>query len=543
MIFGRVPLALAEGAICVHALRVPGTELRKGVRLDAPTLQRLAAAGIEDLVVVRLEPGDVPEDEAAARVACCLAGAGVAADAAFTGRVNLRATQAGVARVSRAGIDALNAVDEAVTVATVPEWRAVQPGEMVATIKIIPFAVSPATMAAVEVQLAGSPLVELAPFRRSRVAVVSTLLPGLPEKMIAKTMRVTQARLARAGARICAEFRVSHSTEGVVEGLGRAIDASAELVILFGASAIADRRDVIPAGLEAAGGEIEHFGMPVDPGNLLLTGRLGPIPVLGAPGCARSPKENGFDWVLDRLLADVPVRRADIARMGVGGLLMEIPSRPQPRESAGGDASGPIAAIILAAGRGTRMAGLHKLTALVNGEPMVRHVVIAAMASQARPVVVVTGHEAGRVKEALCGLPVHFVHNPDFAEGLSTSLKAGIGAVPAEADGALVLLGDMPDVSAPLLDRLIAAQKARPAAVAAVPVREGRRGNPVLWTRRMFPALAALTGDVGARHLLAEQAEALCEVEVTEEGPFLDIDTPAELAAAHQKGWNSDSVI
>ena len=124
----------------------------------------------------------------------------------------------------------------------------------------------------------------------------------------------------------------------IPDALQAAIDevlaAGAELVIVFGASAIADRRDVIPSALEAAGGRIEHFGMPVDPGNLLLIGDLQGRPVLGAPGCARSPKENGFDWVLMRLLAGLPVSRADIARMGVGGLLMEIVTRPQPREEA-----------------------------------------------------------------------------------------------------------------------------------------------------------------------------------------------------------------
>jgi molybdenum cofactor cytidylyltransferase len=105
----------------------------------------------------------------------------------------------------------------------------------------------------------------------------------------------------------------------------------AELIVVFGASAIADRRDVIPSAIEAAGGQVEHFGMPVDPGNLLLMGSVAGKPVIGAPGCARSPKENGFDWVLHRILADVPVTRADITALGVGGLLMEIVTRPQPR--------------------------------------------------------------------------------------------------------------------------------------------------------------------------------------------------------------------
>ncbi|MBS7542696.1 NTP transferase domain-containing protein [Ancylobacter oerskovii] len=531
MKFARVPLDEAEGAVNVHSLKLPGLDLRKGTRLDAALVRALAGHGLVEIVVARAEPGDVAEDVAAARVAAAVAGAGAQPEAAFTGRANIRARCAGLVRVDRAGIDALNAVDEAVTLATLPEFRPVQAGEMIATVKIIPFAVAGAVMAAVEARLAECPpLVEVAPFRLSRVAVISTWLPGLPEKVIAKTLRVTAARLDGAGAAICHEERVAHTAEGVRHGFDRARAAGAELAIVFGASAIADRRDVIPAGLEAAGGVIEHFGMPVDPGNLLLTGRLGAMPVLGAPGCARSPKENGFDWVLRRLLAGIPVTRADIVSMGVGGLLMEIPSRPQPREGAASHA-GPTAAIVLAAGRGTRMPGAHKLTVPLDGEPMVRRVALSALASQARPVIVVTGHDAARVRGALADLPVHVVHNPGYADGLSSSIRVGLGAVPPEAPAVAILLGDMPKVSAGLIDRLVAALQGHPGAVAAAPASEGRRGNPVVWARRMFAALSALTGDVGARHLLAENTEAVIDVEVGDDAAFVDVDTLEELQA------------
>jgi molybdenum cofactor cytidylyltransferase len=169
--------------------------------------------------------------------------------------------------------------------------------------------------------------------------VISTRLPSLKEATIDKTLRVLAKRLVPAGAEIVAEIRVPHADAAVAAALARAIDgAGADLVVVFGASAIADRRDVIPAGIEAAGGRVAHLGMPVDPGNLLLVGTRGDVPVIGAPGCARSPKENGFDWILHRLLADLPVTRADIVALGVGGLLMEIVSRPQPR--AGGETAG-----------------------------------------------------------------------------------------------------------------------------------------------------------------------------------------------------------
>ena len=183
---------------------------------------------------------------------------------------------------------------------------------------------------------AGRPLVRVAPYRIRKVGVVSTVLPGLATKVIEKTLKVTEERLRPAGASIVAERRVPHEQKALAKAIEEVLGDGAELVIVFGASAIADRRDVIPAAVEAIGGRIEHFGMPVDPGNLLLIADARGRPVLGAPGCARSPKENGFDWVLMRLLAGLKVSREAITGMGVGGLLMEIVTRPQPRDGAPG---------------------------------------------------------------------------------------------------------------------------------------------------------------------------------------------------------------
>jgi molybdenum cofactor cytidylyltransferase len=298
----------------------------------------------------------------------------------------------------------------------------------------------------------------------------------------------------------------------LAKALEEVLREGAELVIVFGASAIADRRDVIPAAVEAIGGRIEHFGMPVDPGNLLLLADARGRPVLGAPGCARSPKENGFDWVLMRLLAGLEVPREAITGLGVGGLLMEIVTRPQPRDEPVAD-SRKIATVLLAAGRSTRMGGPNKLVAEIGG----------------KPVIVVTGHQRERVETALAGLPVRFVHNPDFAQGLGTSLRTGITAVPPEADGAIVCLGDMPQVDAALIDRLVSAFDPEKGALVVIPTIEGKRGNPVLWSRRFFPELMAIEGDVGARNLISRYSEAVAEVPVSGNAALVDVDTPEAL--------------
>lgn len=530
MKFGPVLVTEALGGIVAHAVKSDGLILKKGTRLGPQEIAALTQAGVAEIVVARLEEGDLDEDAAAARLASRFVGEGTQAASPFTGRCNLFATRAGVLEVEAAAVDAFNLVDEALTLATLAPFRPVSEGDLVATVKVIPYAVPGAL---VEAALARAvPRIAVAPFRRKAVAVISTLLPGLAGKVVEKTLRVTAERLARFGARIAGEARVPHEPGALRQALGEAKKAGADLILVFGASAIADRRDVIPAALEAEGGHVERLGMPVDPGNLLMLGLLGDIPVLGAPGCARSPKENGFDFVLARLLADLPVTSDDIARMGAGGLIGEIVTRPQPREEAEAPAGAPVAAVVLAAGRGTRMGGPNKLLEDVAGRSVVRRVVEAALASAARPVIVVTGHEHVRVEAALAGLGVTFAHNPDYAQGLSSSLAAGIAAVPEAAPGALVLLGDMPLVEPATIQRLMAAFVPGEGRLIVVPVAGGRRGNPVLWSRRFFPSLAALEGDVGARHLIAAHGEAVFEVEVTGPGALVDVDTPEALKVA-----------
>jgi len=406
-------------------------------------------------------------------------------------------------------------------------------GEMIATVKLIPFGVE-AKLRDMAVAAASGGALRIAPYVIKRVGIVSTLLPGLAPKVVEKTLRVTAERLAPAGAAIVAERRVPHDEAPLKSAIKELLGLGAELVVVFGASAIADRRDVIPAAISGIGGAVEHFGMPVDPGNLLLIGSADGVPVLGAPGCARSPVENGFDWVLMRLLAGLKVTRSELTGMGVGGLLMEIVTRPQPRESLALDGNRKVAAIILAAGRSTRMGGPNKLLAELTGKPLVRIVTEQALASKAQGVIVVTGHQADEVRKSLHGLKVTFVHNPDFAGGLATSVKAGISAVPDDADGAVICLGDMPLISAHLIDRLIEAFAPDSGNLIAVPVSDGRRGNPVLWSRRFFSELMTLDGDIGARHLIAKHNEAVAEVPVEGPGAFLDIDTPQALEQAQR---------
>jgi molybdenum cofactor cytidylyltransferase len=329
--FGPVPLEEAIGALAAHSVRAGQTLVKKGTLVTADIAWRLKQAGVETLIAARFESGDIAEDEAASRLAHALSGGNVTVEAPFTGRSNLYAEASGILVIDVDAIHGLNAVDEAMTAATLPAYKPVVAGEMVGTVKIIPYAIPDAVLKK-GIDRIGKGALQIAPYTRHSVGVLSTVLPGLKPSVIDKTLAVLGKRLEPAHARIAQERRVPHEATALAEELASQADGDTELIIIFGASAIADRRDVIPSAIERAGGRVEHFGMPVDPGNLLLVGSIAGKPVIGAPGCARSPKENGFDWILHRLLANVPVTRADIMSLGVGGLLMEIVSRPQPRE-------------------------------------------------------------------------------------------------------------------------------------------------------------------------------------------------------------------
>lgn len=525
MFFGPVPPAQAEGAILAHGVRAGSVSLRKGRKLNAADIAALIDASVASVVVALLDANDVAEDDAAHDLAKALAGPGIDVAAPFTGRCNLFARAPGLVRIDAAKIDAINAVDEAITIATLADCAPAEPRTMLATVKIIPFA-APRDALEKCLALAGN-AVTFAAFTPKRAALIQTRLPGTKQSVLDKTEDATRQRLAALGASLETARVCDHDAAAIAQEL-RAV-SGCDPILVIGASAVVDRRDAIPAAIEAAGGTVEHFGMPVDPGNLLLVARLGSSSVIGLPGCARSPKLNGFDWVLRRHAAGQPIGRETIARMGVGGLLAEIP-RPTPRA---GEATAPkapkIAAIVLAAGKSSRMAPANKLFVEIDGQTMLSRAVAAAKDSQAAQTIVVVGNDASRAKAALPA-DVAIVENPDFASGLASSVRAGIAQVPEDCDGAVVLLGDMPLVTAAHVDRLIAAFSPLEGRAICVSAFDGKRGNPVLWGREFFAQILALGGDQGARIVMRRHEELLCEVPMPDDGVLIDLDTAEALA-------------
>lgn len=535
MKFGSIPVSEAEGAILAHATFANGKRYKKGTVLRPEELRAFSAAGIKTVIAASLEEGDIGETEAAARLAAAFGKNGILVRPPATGRVNLLAESAGVFSVDRDAIARFNAVDPAITIATLDNFTTVTAGQMVATVKIIPFAVNGAKVETAMAAIDPETSLCVHPFRAHRVGLVQSILPGIKTSVLDKTAKATEARLLRSGSEIVREIRTPHREADIAEAIGSLLPES-DAVLIFGASAVCDRLDVVPVAIEQAGGQIIRFGMPVDPGNLLVLGEASGKPVICAPGCARSLKVNGFDWVIDRLFAGLQVNGPDISGMGVGGLLGEIASRPRPRDveaqSAGNTLN--VAAVILAAGRSTRMGGPNKLLADFDGKPLIRKVAETALAADIAEAIVVTGHEADKIKEAISGLDVRQIPNPGYAEGLSTSLCAGIGAVSSGIAGAIVVLGDMPGIISADLDRMIAEFREHDGKAIVRASHNGKRGNPVIIPRKMFPDVKMLHGDTGARHLIEAKDLPVADVEIGQ-AASIDVDTPEALTKAGGK--------
>lgn len=426
MKFGEERVDDAVGLILAHSLRLPHAMLKKGRVLTADDVRALKAAGINFLTGARLEADDMGEDEAAGIIARALAGKGITINAPFTGRCNLFAAESGLLVYDRERLDRLNLVDEAVTVATAPAFERVGPRRMVATVKIIPFGVDRRVLDACAAYAStGGPLISVRPFVPRRAVLISTTLVGLKDSVMAATAAVTRARVEELNGEVVAELRCPHEIGPIERTIGKALGLGAEMILIAGASATVDRRDVVPSAILRAGGAIDHFGMPADPGNLLLLAHVSEVPVVNLPGCARSAKPNGLDWVLARIAAGIAIKPADMMRMGAGGLLKQLGARPRDKawmEPPARDAR--IAALIQADGETPPVAEVE-----------------AALAAGLDPVVVLTGG-GDDIAGALPPCEVVCVEDGCWAAGLSIlpadvtavlALPAGSGNVSPEA--------------------------------------------------------------------------------------------------------------
>jgi molybdenum cofactor cytidylyltransferase len=525
------------GLVLAHRQTSGSGNLKKGTILTAAMVAQLQKDGVTSLICAKPEDGDIHEDVAAERLARALSPTTVTFTRAATGRVNICTLQRGIIRYDRALIRQLNEIDEAITFALVQHNQLLDAGQMAATLKIIPFFVAESSIIAVENLFVDRVAFSFHALRQCNFGLIQTRLAGQKDRLFSATQKVTEARLAQLGSQLVDSRICAHDRSVVAAEMRQAVAAGAEIILVCGGSAIIDRQDELPQALVLAGGEIDQFGLAVDPGNLLMVGKLGSDlgthHVIGMPGCARSPKLNGLDWVLQLVLADIPLRRGELAEMAAGGLLMEIASRPMPRALAiSPHAEDKMAAILLAAGQSRRMGTVNKLLAPIAGKPLVRHAAETLVDVGLSPLIVVIGHEADKVASALDGLPVQLVFNPDHAQGQASSVGVGVAALEADITDLLIALGDMPLLSTSLLEKLVQNHLDRDDhhRCITLPTSDGKRGNPVLWGKAFFPELAVMTGDSGGRQLLDDHQAVQNLVPCDDSAILRDVDTADALA-------------
>ncbi len=521
----------SEGAILAHSLPLKDRRLRKGKKLDADDVMALEAGDYTSVTVAIPEEDDISEDDAAFALANAITGDLVRADSPVMGRSNIWSDDFGLLVLDEAALNEINQVHESLTIATLKPYSVVTRSQMIATVKVIPYAVRRDIMQeCLHRAASGHDIVQVRPFAPHAIGLVQTSIGKPKEGLLDKTRKVLSQRLRNLNSHIACEIRCGHDEADVLAALGDIKANGIDMIILSGASAVVDRRDILPAAIIAAGGNLVHYGMPVDPGNLLLLAEIDALPVVGMPGCARSPKFNGFDMILERLIAKIPVSANDIMKMGVGGLLSEIDARPQPRVSGVAvKKARKIAAIVLAAGESKRMGAENKLLVEFHGQPMIEHTVQNISSPLIDAILVVIGKDGNAIKSILGKYDLEYVENINYADGLSSSIICGLNQLDDGTEAALMVLGDMPMIPSTCLERLISAFDPGSGREICVPVYQGKRGNPVLWSRRFFHEMMQLEGDHGAKQLLYKYEDFVKEVQMPDAGVLLDFDTRASL--------------
>ncbi|MBL41264.1 MAG: hypothetical protein CMM49_01235 [Rhodospirillaceae bacterium] len=333
MIFKRTNIVNSLGCVLAHSINLRNSILKKGVILTKKDIANLKNSKINEILVGIIENDDVPENIAANKIASIINGKNMYKKQPFTGRSNLYSKYDGILEIPERKINQINYINESITIATLPNWSLVKSKQMIATIKVIPFVTKEKYLNKVEkIITSENDKINLHKLHKNNVGIIYTQLINYKNKSLEKTKKVLNSRLTYLGSVIKKEILTDHNEKSIAKSINELIRDNCNLILIYGASAIIDRMDVVPMGIKISGGKVDHFGMPVDPGNLILIGRNNKTKIIGVPSCAKSPKLNGFDWVLWRILSGLDINSKDIQKLGVGGLLKEIYSRPQPRD-------------------------------------------------------------------------------------------------------------------------------------------------------------------------------------------------------------------
>ena len=520
------------GAVLAQTYNLPGKIISKGTFVTNEFVGYFKTGNVKTILCAVPEEGDIHEDEAAEAISSAIDKNHIYADKASTGRVNFKSQSLCLVRYDRDFIKELNLVDESIAFSIVEHNQLLAEGDLIATLKIIPFFMQKKYVDRVIKILAKDELFKIHSLKKKEVTLIQTCFEWQKKSIFTATSNVTKARLEALGCSLKKEKLINHDYDTLRAIIRSSVKNEPEILLVSGASAITDRSDCIPKAILSEGGEIIQYGLAVDPGNLLLIGKVGNTTVIGMPGCARSPKLNGFDWVLQLLMADIPINREELADMGAGGLLMEIASRPLPRALAKSVSKREtkVMGVILAAGNSTRMGKDNKLLRNIGDAPLIRNTAIEMLKSDLDSCSIVLGYQSDKVADVIKDLNVNLILNPSWKEGQASSLRAAINTLDSTYSDLLIMLGDLPGIKSSHINSIIEEHLLtdnRKSKI-TIPSFKGQKGNPVIWGRSFFHDLSNLEGDVGGRTLFSEHPAAINILEMNDPWVVKDADTPED---------------
>ena len=520
------------GAVLAQTYNLPGKVISKGTFVTNEFVGYFKTGNVKTILCAVPEEGDIHEDEAAEAISSAIDKNHIYADKASTGRVNFKSQSLCLVRYDRDFIKEVNLVDESIAFSIVEHNQLLAEGDLIATLKIIPFFMQKKYVDRVIKILAKDELFKIHSLKKKEVTLIQTCFEWQKKSIFTATSNVTKARLEALGCSLKKEKLINHDYDTLRAIIRSSVKNEPEILLVSGATAITDRSDYIPKAILSEGGEIIQYGLAVDPGNLLLIGKVGNTTVIGMPGCARSPKLNGFDWVLQLLMADIPINREELADMGAGGLLMEIASRPLPRALAKSVSKREtkVMGVILAAGNSTRMGKDNKLLRNIGDAPLIRNTAIEMLKSDLDSCSIVLGYQSDKVADVIKDLNINLILNPLWKEGQASSLRAAINTLDSTYSDLLIMLGDLPGIKSSHINSIIEEHLLtdnRKSKI-TIPSFKGQKGNPVIWGRSFFHDLSNLEGDVGGRALFSEHPAAINILEMDDPWVVEDADTPED---------------
>ncbi len=520
------------GSVIAQTYNLPGKTISKGTFMTSGIVDYFKEGDVQNILCAVPDNDDIHEDEAANIISNAIDRSQLYTESASTGRVNFKSRSLCLVRYERELIKEVNLVDESIAFSIVEHNQLLAKNDLIATLKIIPFFTQKKYIDQVIAILAKNELFKTHRLNKKEVSLIQTSFEWQKKSMFKATSNVTRNRLEALDCSLNEEKLIRHDFEVLRSEIRSSIESGIDILLISGASAIIDRSDYIPKAILSEGGEIIQYGLAVDPGNLLLIGKVGNTTVIGMPGCARSPKLNGFDWVLQLLMADIPINREELADMGAGGLLMEIASRPLPRALAKSVSKRgkKVMGVILAAGNSTRMGKDNKLLRNIGTAPLIRNTAIEMLKSDLDTCSIVLGYQSDKVADVIKDLNINLILNPLWKEGQASSLRAAINSLDSTYSDLLIMLGDLPGIKSSHINSIIEEHLLtdnRKSKI-TIPSFKGQKGNPVIWGRSFFHDLSNLEGDVGGRTLFSEHPAAINILEMDEPWVVKDADTPED---------------